>query len=214
MSIPNRQIGWSNEANLLWQISKQLDRVIQIAGAKPPTPPPPGLKLTFASTFPVVDATDVALWNTLFGSSFTEVIVDGLNVNLVGSPGFYLPPYCLTETGLVSIVDEINCVLGGLTFCLGYNYSLKTVSLPEAASFAGNQNFASSGTDSTDPITFYLPSCTQLGATVGNNGLFYLMLSKNVTLTIAASLMTCNSGLPDGDIQYLQANNTVTVITV
>jgi hypothetical protein len=25
--------------------------------------------------------------------------------------------------------------------------------------------------------------------------------------------MTCNSGNPDGDIQYLQANNTVTVIT-
>jgi hypothetical protein len=25
--------------------------------------------------------------------------------------------------------------------------------------------------------------------------------------------MTCNGGNPDGDIQYLQANNTVTVIT-
>jgi hypothetical protein len=26
--------------------------------------------------------------------------------------------------------------------------------------------------------------------------------------------MTCNIGNPDGDIQYLQANNTVTIITV
>jgi hypothetical protein len=25
--------------------------------------------------------------------------------------------------------------------------------------------------------------------------------------------MTCNGGNPDGDIQYLQANNTVTIIT-
>ena len=30
MSIPNRQIGWSNESNLLWQISKQLEQLIGI----------------------------------------------------------------------------------------------------------------------------------------------------------------------------------------
>ena len=28
--IPNRQIGWSQEENLLWQISKQLDRMDSI----------------------------------------------------------------------------------------------------------------------------------------------------------------------------------------
>ena len=28
MSIPNKQIGWSQEENLLWQISKELDRMI------------------------------------------------------------------------------------------------------------------------------------------------------------------------------------------
>ena len=27
MSVPNRQIGWSNESNLLWNISKQLERL-------------------------------------------------------------------------------------------------------------------------------------------------------------------------------------------
>lgn len=30
MSIPNRQIGWSQESNLLWQISKQLDQLIKV----------------------------------------------------------------------------------------------------------------------------------------------------------------------------------------
>jgi hypothetical protein len=30
MSIPNQQIGWSVEAKLLWQISKQLEKLIQI----------------------------------------------------------------------------------------------------------------------------------------------------------------------------------------
>jgi hypothetical protein len=33
MSIPNKQIGWSNEANLLHQISKQLERLIQVTAA-------------------------------------------------------------------------------------------------------------------------------------------------------------------------------------
>ena len=28
MAIPSRQIGWSTRSNLLWQISKQLERLI------------------------------------------------------------------------------------------------------------------------------------------------------------------------------------------
>ena len=30
MAIGNKQIGWSNEANLLWQISKQLEQLIAV----------------------------------------------------------------------------------------------------------------------------------------------------------------------------------------
>lgn len=30
MPIPSKQIGWSNEANLLWEISKQLEQLIAI----------------------------------------------------------------------------------------------------------------------------------------------------------------------------------------
>ena len=30
MKIPNRQIGWSQESNLLWQISKQLEQLIKV----------------------------------------------------------------------------------------------------------------------------------------------------------------------------------------
>jgi hypothetical protein len=33
MSIPPKQIGWSNESNLLWQISKQLDELIKVTSA-------------------------------------------------------------------------------------------------------------------------------------------------------------------------------------
>jgi hypothetical protein len=32
MAIPSQQIGWSQRAKLLWQISKQLERLTQVAG--------------------------------------------------------------------------------------------------------------------------------------------------------------------------------------
>lgn len=41
-----------------------------------------------------------------------------------------------------------------------------------------------------------------------------IITGKTITLTVPAALMTCNGGNPDGDIAYLQANNTVTVIQV
>jgi hypothetical protein len=32
MAIGNKQIGWSQESNLLWDISKEIDRLIKISG--------------------------------------------------------------------------------------------------------------------------------------------------------------------------------------
>lgn len=32
MSVPNAQIGWSTEAKLINEISKQLDRLIEVCG--------------------------------------------------------------------------------------------------------------------------------------------------------------------------------------
>ena len=33
MAIPSRQIGWSTQSNLLWQISKRLELLIKVMGA-------------------------------------------------------------------------------------------------------------------------------------------------------------------------------------
>jgi len=43
---------------------------------------------------------------------------------------------------------------------------------------------------------------------------FNYINGNTIDLTIPSSLMTCNGGNPDGDIQYLQTNNTVTITTV
>lgn len=37
MAVPSRQIGWSQEANLLHQIARQLDRLINILCCSPAT---------------------------------------------------------------------------------------------------------------------------------------------------------------------------------
>lgn len=34
MGTANKQIGWSQEANLMWDISKALDQTLQVAGSK------------------------------------------------------------------------------------------------------------------------------------------------------------------------------------
>lgn len=88
-------------------------------------------------------------------------------------------------------------------------YIIETISLPNVISIA---NFAIGRC--YDLININLPMCENLGSTVGNNDVFFNITGNNITLTIPAALMTCNSGNPDGDIQYLQANNTVTIITV
>lgn len=69
-------------------------------------------------------------------------------------------------------------------------------------------------------VELKLDSCVELGTSVGNNKIFGdvdllpRVNGNTITLTIPAALMTCNAGNPDGDIQYLQANNTVTIIQV
>ena len=66
----------------------------------------------------------------------------------------------------------------------------------------------------TSATEFNFSSCTNLGANVGDNSVFLYVIGNDITLTVPAALMTCDGGNPDGDIVYLQANNTVTVITV
>jgi len=55
--------------------------------------------------------------------------------------------------------------------------------------------------------TIYIPACLSLGTTTGDNGVFDSIAGNNITLTIPLSTST------DGDVVYLQANNTVILIT-
>lgn len=110
---------------------------------------------------------------------------------------------------LQSVNSPLATSVGGSAF--GNCNSIVNINFPLCTTI-GNDAF--SQTYATQFDSFYLPSCTQLGDTVGNDGVFNNIAGRTITLTIPSSLMTCNSGNPDGDIQYLQANNTVTIVQV
>ena len=114
---------------------------------------------------------------------------------------------CFTEcTSLVSISLPalVNADMQLFDTCT----SLTTVSLPSLTD-VGSELLSSC----TSVTSVSIPSCINLGGTPGNDYTFFNITGKTISLTIPATLMTCNSGTPDGDIAQLQANNTVTIIT-
>jgi len=278
MSIPSRQIGWSNESNLLWQISKQLEQLIGVTSKAIPTTTStstststttstttavPVLRILFNdianANILVGDASSVSDWNTFFdlpinGSPFTLVTVVGNEVFLYGGSGITLKENLFFENiNILTIYDTTsviainnNYVFGNAenlvvadfpnVTTLGYGtfesaYSLVTANFPKVTSITGADIFSggpiqtinfpmlSTIADNAfrsayDVTSISIPSCLTLGSTVGDNSVFGGLTGNTITLTVPAALMTCNGGLPDGDIQYLQANNTVTIVTV
>jgi hypothetical protein len=188
------------------------------------------------ANFLVGDASNVNDWNTFFdlpinGTPFTSVVLDGNEVRLFGGSDIDLR-YDLFygNSSLLSVVDNADCIITASDYCFAWCSSLTTVDLPllETAGFAcfqggsllttldlpslttaGNNCFSSC----TSLTTIDLPSCINLGSSVGNDYVFDSIIGNTITLTVPTALMTCNGGNPDGDIQYLQANNTVTIIT-
>ncbi len=110
-----------------------------------------------------------------------------------------------TSLSTVSLPSLISTGVGCFQNCSG----LAAISLPSAENVE-NGCFATC-TSLTD---IELPVCTNLGDNVGNNRVFFNISGNTITLTVPSALMTCNAGGPDGDIATLQANNTVTVVTV
>lgn len=178
--------------------------------------PSTALFLTFVANFPVADANNVSLWNTKLGSTFTSVTVIGMDVYLRGGAPFNMLASALNLSELVVIDDQINSVLSVSANSLSNNDILNVIKLPAVTSINDVTSFTGSGTGVDVYATVYLPNCTSLGPTVGDDGVFLNVFTfggATVTLTVPASLMTCDAGLPDGDIVYLQSTNTVTIIT-
>lgn len=169
------------------------------------------------------------LTSTGTGSFFNCSSATSLNLPLLTTVGGGCFGYCSSLTTLSTInipsvtVLPSNCfqVCSSLVSvdlplvttvdvnCFRQSSSLTTVEFAQATSIGQN-----SFDNCYSLTTIEIPSCTSLGGTVGNNNVFLGIITNTITLTVPSALMTVNSGNPDGDIQYLQANNTVTVVTV
>jgi hypothetical protein len=132
-------------------------------------------------------------------SSLTTISLPKLTT--AGNRCFY---YC---TSLASISLPILETAGD--YCFMDCSSLPTINLPVLVS-AGIACFIDCGS----LTTINLPQCINLGPDCFDNMVFGNIIGNTITLTVPSALMTCNGGNPDGDIQELQANNTVTVVTV
>jgi hypothetical protein len=165
----------------------------------------------------VADPSNVADWNAFFilpgnGTPFTSVVVNGNFIELYGGTGISIKPSLFdTNANIISVNDEAQCVVqvGQTAFA---NSDKLTEYTSATTAVIGNNAF--NGAVLLE--TIYIPLCTQLGddCEVGGNGVFDNIVGLTITLTIPASLMTCNGGNPDGDIVILDSNNTVTIITV
>lgn len=196
-----------------------------------------GLLLTFnnIANVPVADASSVSDWNTFFnsptGTPFTSVIVTGNVVNLRGGSGITMINYLFqSNVNILDIIDS-GCIaaLNKNVFygCTGLiNSSFPSVTAVATICFKNCTSLVDAdfpalitvGTNCfencTSLITINLPICAALGITIGDDSVFLGITGKTITLTVPAALMTCNGGNPDGDIQYLVANNTVTIIQI
>lgn len=141
------------------------------------------------------------LGNDVFDSCYELTSLSFPNLLTTGSNTF---GSCINLTSL-----NLPSLQAAGDYTFGNVYSLTQIILPSLV-YIGNLGMYGC----TSLTTISLPSCTNLGGSVGNNNVFQGITGNIITLTVPAALMTCNAGQPDGDIQYLQANNTVTVITV
>ena len=96
----------------------------------------------------------------------------------------------------------------GDDYCFDTNtsgsYNLPNLTSIGGAGFSNNLNMTN----------LFLPALVAMGSTILDDNIFTNTIGNVIDLTIPSALMTCNNSQPDGDIQYLQANNTVTIITV
>lgn len=138
--------------------------------------------------------------NVCFSSCTALVTVDLVNVTDIRTPGtgagMFLACPNLVNVNLPNIVGVGS---GAFQNCT----SLVTLSLPLITAM---DNSAMSGC--TALTTFYVPLLTALGNSFGNDGVFFGITGNIMTITIAAAA----NG--DGDLTYVQANNTVILILI
>jgi hypothetical protein len=200
------------------------------------------LELTFndianADTLIGGSSTDVSFWNAFFdlpnnGTAFTSVEVLDSTVKLFGGANIHLKDDIFNSNlTLISVNDILGCIVSAGFGCFNACTSATSFNLPSLANSGAYLFYSCTSATSFNlpslisvvdscfnnciAATFFnLSSCVNLGSTADSNFVFANNIGNTISLTIPIELMTVNGGNPDGDIQYLQANNTVNITEV
>jgi hypothetical protein len=152
-------------------------------------------------------------------------VVDDANCIITAGTNCFINCASLTTISLPVLTTADNSCFAGCTSVTSYNlqslnfvggycfeaWTVSTFDLPSLVTTTeGDFYFCNSIT------TIILPSWIGYGDMTLQDVSqpFYGVSGNIITLTVQAALMTSNNGNPDTAIQYLQANNTVTIITV
>ena len=188
MAIPSRQIGWSTQSNLLWQISKRLELLIKVMGANntPTTTSTTtsisnnALKLTFDNITNVSalvgDVSSVSNWNTYFdlptyGNAFTSVVVIGNEISLFGGSNIIIKEMLFDQEDelgahLLEVDDQAGCIIEVQYDGFGYDNgrgcrNVSYMNLPQLVT-AGDYAFSNLGFNAP-ALTLNLPQLQTTG---------------------------------------------------
>jgi len=122
-------------------------------------------------------------------------------VSSIGDLGFYA-----TQAFVGYDADFENCTsVGTQAFSPGNSGGGANKILLKNTTSIGNSCFG--GSNKTDVI--YIPSCTSLGSTSGNDNVFFnndAPLKSGIKIYVHPSLATNNAGAPDGDLAWVITN--------
>lgn len=128
MGIAPRQIGWSTEANLLWQISKTLDDIIQISCCTPTTTTTTTAYITTTTTTTCIGCNSImevgSPEETVFGyvsGAFGTLTPDCPNVFYIIWDKGLLGILIISDVCCPEVVVEIN----GQTYALAFEINIE-----------------------------------------------------------------------------------------
>lgn len=208
MAIGNRQIGWSQESNLLWEISRQLDRINnQMCTGGCPTTTTTTTPAPLESRFEYSPGTvpSIEEFEALIGFTLENPAIEGDTVKFT-NVGYTIPANAFQTASLLDVVSFANIV--EILAFQGCN-SLTSVSFPNATTIG-----ASCFEASTAIVNVNIPSCVSLGSGPSDYSVFFDIVGNTMTVTINSVLTTIYSGNMHNSIQYLQASDTVTLTIV
>jgi hypothetical protein len=216
MAIGNKQIGFSNEANLLWEISRQLDRINSqmCVGNCPTTTTSTSSTTTTTTTAPLFEnrfeyspgtVPSIEEFEALIGFTLENPVIEGDTVKFT-NVGYTIPANAFQTASLLDVVSFAN-IVEVLAF-QGCS-SLTSVSFPQATSIG------SSCFEVDDAlVNISIPACVNLGSNPTDYSMFFDIVGNVISVTINSVLTTINAGGMHVGIVILQTYNTVTLTVV